>query len=60
MPFCTICGENMVQVVECKMCGEQFCEECGEQFEKLCVYCMADEDTEYDDEDMFNDEEKYH
>jgi hypothetical protein len=39
MPFCTICGENMFQVIGCKMCGEMFCEECGEQSEKLCVYC---------------------
>ena len=48
MPICANCGEQVEVVTKCKMCGEKFCSDCGEPDEKLCIYCL-DEDDELDD-----------
>ncbi len=51
MPICAIRGEEAELVTKCKMCGEKFCADCGEPDEKLCIYCLDDEDDEFDDDD---------
>jgi hypothetical protein len=56
MPICAICGEEVEHVTKCKMCGEKFCQDCGEPDEKLCIYCVDEDDDWTDDEDW--DEEK--
>jgi len=48
MPICANCGEQVEVVTKCKMCGEKFCSDCGEPDEKLCIYCL-DEDDDLDD-----------
>lgn len=48
MPICAICGEEFDEVTKCKTCGEKFCADCGVADEKLCIYCVEDDD---DDED---------
>ena len=50
MPICSICGEES-HTTKCKMCGEKFCSDCGEPEERLCLYCLDDEDDEWDDEE---------
>lgn len=50
MPICAICGEDMETVVKCKQCGEKFCVDCGSPDDKLCIYCL-DEDDEWDEDD---------
>ncbi len=46
-------------VTKCKMCGEKFCSDCGEPDEKLCIYCLDDEDDDWDDdEDIDVDDDK--
>lgn len=57
MPICAICGEEVENVTKCKMCGEKFCSDCGEPDEKLCIYCMDDDDDWDDDEDFEEDED---
>lgn len=56
MPICAICGEEVEHVTKCKMCGEKFCSDCGEPDEKLCIYCM-DDDDDWDDEEDFEDKD---
>lgn len=51
MPICAICGVESDQITKCKMCGEKFCPDCGEPDQKLCIYCLDDEDDVWDDED---------
>jgi hypothetical protein len=57
MPICAICGEEVENVTKCKMCGEKFCSDCGEPDEKLCIYCM-DEDDDWDDDKGFEEDEE--
>ncbi len=56
MPICAICGEEVELVTKCKMCGEKFCSDCGDPDEKLCIYCMDDDDDWDDKEDWDEDE----
>jgi len=51
MPICAICGEEVDHVTKCKMCGEKFCVDCGEPDEKLCIYCLDDEEFDEDEEE---------
>jgi hypothetical protein len=51
MPICAICGEEADHVTKCKMCGEKFCADCGEPDEKLCIYCLDDDEGDWDDDD---------
>ena len=53
MPECAICGLDVDEVTRCKTCGDKFCSDCGEPKEKLCIYCI--EDDEDDDEDDSED-----
>jgi len=55
MPICAICGEEAEVVTKCKMCGEKFCSDCGEPDQKLCIYCLEDDD--WDDDDWDEDDE---
>ena len=55
MPICAICGEEVEITTKCKMCGEKFCPDCGEPDEKLCIYCLDDDE----DEDWDDDEEDW-
>jgi hypothetical protein len=57
MPICAICGEEVELVTKCKMCGEKFCSDCGDPDEKLCIYCMDDDDDWDDKEDWDEDED---
>ncbi|MCW4012190.1 MAG: hypothetical protein NWF07_04265 [Candidatus Bathyarchaeota archaeon] len=58
MPICAICGEEVEVVTKCKMCGEKFCSDCGEPDEKLCIYCLDDEDdADWDDDDWDEDDD---
>ena len=57
MPVCTLCGEDVEKVTECKECNARFCAFCGDHDDKICDFCFDedsidyDEDVEYDDED---------
>ena len=33
------------------MCGEKFCADCGEPDEKLCIYCLDDDDEDWGDDE---------
>ena len=57
MPICAICGEEADNVTKCKMCGEKFCVDCGEPDEKLCIYCLDNEEELEKDEDLGKDED---
>ena len=57
MPICAICGEEFEHVTKCKMCGEKFCPDCGEPDQKLCIYCLDDEDEEWVDKDLEDEDE---
>ena len=50
MPICAICGEEVEHTTKCKMCGEKFCADCGEPDETLCIYCLDDEEEDWDDD----------
>jgi len=58
MPICAICGEEVGHVTKCKMCGEKFCADCGEPDEKLCLYCL-DDDEEYDEDEEWDEDEDW-
>ena len=57
MPICAICGEEVEHTTKCKMCGEKFCTDCGEPDEKLCIYCLDDDDEDWDKDDWDEDED---
>jgi hypothetical protein len=47
---------------KCKMCGDRFCEECGDTDQKLCLFCLDNEEGDEDswEEDWEGEEkEKY-
>lgn len=51
MPTCTICNEEVEHAFSCKMCGARFCAACGDPDERVCTYCLGDEE-----EESFNDD----
>ena len=51
MPDCYICGMETEPVYKCKVCGERFCDDCGSPSEKLCLYCLEEDEEENDDFD---------
>ena len=53
MPECNVCGLEFDHLNRCKICGERFCRECGDPQQRLCLYCL--EDDEFDSQD---DEDK--
>ncbi|MBN2335529.1 hypothetical protein JXL21_08205 [Candidatus Bathyarchaeota archaeon] len=57
MPICAICGEESEHVTKCKMCGEKFCTDCGEPDQKLCLYCLDDDEEHDEDEEKDDDED---
>lgn len=58
MPICAICGEEVEHVTKCKMCGEKFCADCGEPDEKLCIYCLDDDDEDWGDDKDWDEEDE--
>lgn len=58
MPECYICGMETEPVYRCKMCGERFCDDCGSPSDKLCLYCL-EEDEEEDEEDIDLEDEDW-
>ncbi len=65
MPVCEICGEDVSEVKECKMCGVIFCQDCGDFERELCEDCIFEmengedeEDFDMDDEENFFDEDE--
>lgn len=60
MPICAICGEETDIVTKCKQCGEKFCADCGSPEDKLCIYCLDDDEEESEeDEDWKEEDEDY-
>jgi hypothetical protein len=56
MPLCSICGDEVGNVVKCKECGERYCEGCGDLDKRLCYFCDEEDDYEesfeYDEKDL--------
>jgi hypothetical protein len=51
MAECGVCGMESETLYKCKSCGEPFCSnECGSIAEKLCLFCM-DDDEDYETEE---------
>jgi len=46
MPECFICGMETEPIYKCKICGERFCDDCGSPSEKLCLYCLEEEEED--------------
>ena len=55
MPTCAICGEQAEHTTKCKMCGEKFCADCGNPDEKLCLYCLDEDDENWGTENWDDD-----
>ncbi len=59
MPECIVCGMESDTLYKCKVCGERFCEECGDTDEKICLFCLDEEEDEDSwDEDLEEEEEE--
>ncbi len=59
MPECIVCGMESDTLYKCKVCGERFCEECGDMDEKICLFCLDEEEDEDSwDEDLEEEEEE--
>jgi len=57
MPECEVCGEQVDKVYKCKNCGTRFCEDDGSVSEKLCIYCMEEEEDTGDEEKLDEEED---
>ena len=51
MPTCDICGEEVEHTFSCKMCGADFCAGCGDPDERVCTYCLGDDEESFDDDE---------
>ncbi len=49
MPFCEICGMEVVELYECSECESRFCAECGDVEHRLCYDCIGWEDDELEE-----------
>ncbi|MFB0558556.1 MAG: hypothetical protein ACETVY_05525 [Candidatus Bathyarchaeia archaeon] len=58
MPECVVCGMESDKLYKCKRCGERFCEECGDIEEKLCLFCLDEEEEDWEDEDLEEEKEE--
>ena len=55
MPECYMCGMETEPIYKCKVCGERFCDDCGSPKDKLCLYCL--EEDEEENENLDNKDE---
>jgi len=46
------------KLYKCKRCGDRFCEECGDVEQKLCLFCLDEEEEDSLDEDLKEEEEE--
>jgi hypothetical protein len=56
-----ICGMESDILYKCKSCGDSFCgNECGSVSERLCLYCV-DDDEDYPDEEFeeYDDDDEW-
>jgi len=59
MPECIVCGMESDFLYKCKICGDRFCEECGDTDQKLCLFCLDNEEGDEDSwEEDWEEEEK--
>jgi hypothetical protein len=57
MPECIVCGMESDTLYKCKVCGDRFCEECGDTDQKLCLFCLDEEEDEDSWEEDLKEEE---
>lgn len=58
MPECIVCGMESDTLYKCKVCGDRFCEECGDTEEKICLFCLDEEEDEDSWEEDWEEEEE--
>ncbi len=69
LPICEICGEEVDEVRQCRICGVMFCRNCGDFERDICQDCLMageggfegyEEDEEMDEfeEAWYGDEEE--
>jgi hypothetical protein len=60
MGECAVCGMESDMLYKCKSCGDRFCgDECGSINDKLCLFCMDDEEDYEDEELEFEDDDEW-
>jgi hypothetical protein len=47
---CEVCGQEMDNVIPCRMCGIHFCGECGYTDNHLCFDCGDEVEESQEDE----------
>lgn len=58
--MCAICGVESDELYKCKVCGDRFCEECGSVKDKLCLFCLEEEeDYDVNEEEEYEEEEDW-
>ena len=59
MPECGVCGEQVDNLYQCRICGVKFCETDGSSEEKVCINCL-EKDKENRDTEHEGEREKEH